>query len=125
MTINTEKYKKMLLEEKAKLENELASVGRRNPDNPSDWEPKPSDLDNDSPDPNVAGDAATAFETNSAVLKELEIRLINVEAALKRIDEGTYGIDEIDGSEIEEARLDANAAARTSKKNIDKEVAPE
>ena len=121
MEIDIQKYKTMLEEEKATLEKELASVGRVNPDNPADWEPRPSDLENASADANDGSDADVAFETNSAILKQLEIRLIHINGALERIEKGTYGIDEVDGSPIETERLNANPAARTSKKNIEKE----
>ena len=38
-----EQHKIRLEEERAKLEKGLAGVGRRNPSNPSDWEPTAPD----------------------------------------------------------------------------------
>ncbi|MFC1721018.1 TraR/DksA family transcriptional regulator [Patescibacteria group bacterium] len=111
---NIDHYKQLLEEEKAKLEAELGSVGRVNPDNPNDWESTPEAGDtNADADKNVQADAREEFEARNAVEVTLESRLINVKDALKRIEEGVFGKCEIDGKEIEEDRLEANPAART------------
>ena len=109
---DTAKYQGLLEEEKARLEAELATVGRRNPSNPNDWEAVPQATGQE-PDPIDAGDLIEGYEDNAAILKELEARLQDVLAALKRIEEGTYGTCETDGEAIPEARLEANPAART------------
>lgn len=61
-----------------------------------------------------ADDNSTAesidYATNVSVTSTLEARMKEVEAALGRIANGTYGTAE-DGSEISEARLRANPAA--------------
>ncbi|MEX0931480.1 MAG: TraR/DksA C4-type zinc finger protein [Candidatus Paceibacterota bacterium] len=119
--MDTEKYKKLLTEEKETLVAELQTVGRVNPDNPLDWEPVPPKNDGEFADANDRGDNMEGFEENSAILKQLEIRLNNVQDALKRIEDGTYGICEISKEEIEEDRLSANPAARTCKKHINEE----
>jgi len=107
-------YKQLLEEEKTKLEAELGGIGRVNPDNPKDWEPTPEASDtNADADKNIQADAREEFEARNAVEVTLESRLINVNEALKRIEDGTFGKCEIDGNEIEEARLEANPAART------------
>lgn len=111
--MNTENFKTKLVEEKARLESELASVGRINPDNPADWEPVPVDPEERPSDPNDKADQIENFETNAAILKQLEIQLGDVNAALTKIEEGTYGVCEVGGEEIEEGRLNANPAART------------
>jgi len=119
--IDTEKYKKILEAELVELEKELKSVGHINPDNPKDWEPQPEFTDpTQMADPNDAADAITDFEGNTAILKELEIRWNNVKRALKKIEDGSYGLDEIDGEPIPEDRLEANASARTKIENVDK-----
>ena len=107
-----EEYKEKLLTEKAKLEGELKTVGRINPDNPSDWEPVPSDVNQREVDPNKRADNIEEYENNTAILKELETQLLDVNDALKRIEDGTYGLDEKTGEPIPEGRLDANPAAR-------------
>ena len=55
-------------------------------------------------------------EKDIAILEQLERDLAEIEAALQRLDEGTYGIDEVSGEAIERERLEAYPAART---NID------
>ena len=117
--MDTEKYKKELEIEKAKLITELKTVGRINPSNPLDWEPVPGDSDGTlKADRNEAADKVEQFEENSAILKELETRYNNVLRALKKIEEGSFGVCEINGDKIEEDRLLANPAARTCKKHL-------
>lgn len=110
--METSGYKSRLEEEKTKLESELLSVGRRNPSNPNDWEPLPQETEPEA-DPNDVAEKITGYEDNSAILKDLEIRYNEVLAALARIENGTYGVCEVSGEPIEEARLDADPAART------------
>ena len=110
---NTEQYKKALEKELSILETELKSVGRKNPDNPKDWEPVPEAMDIWRSDDSEVADGIEAFEDNTAILKDLEIRYNNVKDALKRIEDGNYGICKIDGEPIEKERLAANPAADT------------
>jgi RNA polymerase-binding transcription factor DksA len=113
----TTKYRTLLEEEKAKLETELESVGRRNPSNPNDWEPVPQEVGQEA-DPNDRADLIEHFGDNTAILKDLEIRYNDVLAALARIESGTYGTCEVSGEEIEAERLDADPAARTCKAHL-------
>lgn len=53
-------------------------------------------------------------EKDLAILESLEVDLAEIEAALQRLDEGTYGIDEVTGAPIDPERLDALPAARTN-----------
>lgn len=110
---NTNEIRAMLLEEKARLESELAGVGHKNPDIAGDWEPSAPDLNNPTADINDTADSISAFEGNAAIEVELEARLLEVGAALARIEAGTYGTCRICGVAIEEARLRANPAAPT------------
>ena len=113
--IDLDKFKNLLLEEKEKLESELSTVGRRNPENPEDWEAVPTDAQTDSADLNDFADNIEDFENNTAILKQLETQLIDVNDALTKIEEGNYGICEHSGDSIEIERLEANPAARTCK----------
>jgi len=101
------------MEEKERLVKELSTVGRINPDNPADWEAIPVDPGTREADPNDRADQVENFETNTAILKQLEIQLNDVKDALAKIEDNTYGICEVGGEEIEEGRLSANPAART------------
>ena len=114
MAINTAELKKRLEEEKAKLIEELKKVGRINPDNPDDWIPTPSALTEETSDESEMADRVEEFEERTAVEGELEGRLRAVLRALKKIEEGTYGICNAAGSPhpIEEKRLEANPASR-------------
>ena len=53
-------------------------------------------------------------EKDLGILEQLERELLELQSALERIDNGTYGIDEDTGEPIDPARLDALPAARTN-----------
>ncbi len=53
-------------------------------------------------------------EKDLSILESLEAELAEIEAAIERIDQGTYGIDEVTGAPIDPARLDAVPEARTN-----------
>lgn len=108
----------LLLAEKVTLESELETVGKRNPDNPRDWEAKSSPDDATSADENDLADTIEDYEGNTAILKQLETRYNEVLKALDKIKNGTYGVCEVCGKPIEEDRLEANPAARTCKEHI-------
>ena len=57
-------------------------------------------------------------EKDLAILEQLEGELAELQAALARIDAGTYGVDEVTGDPIDPARLEALPTART---NVDHE----
>ncbi len=116
--MQTDTYKQRLIEERVRLEEELSSIGRRNPTNPNDWEPLPQEVGQE-PDPIDAADLIEGYEENTAILKDLEIRYNRVLAALSRIENGTYGICEVSGEMIEEARLTADPTATTCIAHID------
>lgn len=114
---NILKFKEKLEKELTLLEGELKSVGRINPSNPADWEAVPPE-DTASADRNEVADEIEHYETNTAILKDLEIKYNEVKDALEKIKNGTYGICEKCGDKIEEDRLNANPAARTCKANM-------
>lgn len=59
--------------------------------------------------------ASTAFERQqvSALLEQAAARLVDLDAALVRIDDGTYGACERCGETISVGRLEARPSART------------
>ena len=122
MAIDTNHFKKKLEEELSILTKELESIGRKNPDNPKDWEATPADILPDTADDTELADSLEEFEGNTAILKQFEIRYNKCLSALKRIEDGTYGICEISGKPIELERLEANPAARTSIANKEREA---
>lgn len=115
---DTTTYRAKLEEEKQRLEEELKTVGRRNPSNPNDWEAVPQETGKEA-DPNDQADLMEHFSENSAILTDLEIRYNEVTDALARIDAGTYGTCKVCGKDIEEDRLGADPSADTCKEHID------
>ncbi len=113
MTIDLKHFKDRLEAERGTLENELSSVGRINPSNPSDWEATPADLNIPEADKNEVADKMEEFEGRAAVETALEERLSEVRAALEKIEKNTYGKCRVCREEIEENRLEANPAAET------------
>jgi RNA polymerase-binding transcription factor DksA len=110
--------KKNLETEKEMLETSLSNVAVRNPDNPEDWEGKAEILDEEEADPNDVADNIEELEANDAVTAELEDRLEEINGALARIENGSFGICSICHKEIEEDRLKANPAAETCKEHM-------
>ncbi len=115
---NMDHYKKILEEEFATVEKELQSVGRKNPDNDADWEATPSEGEILESDDQEVADKIEGYEGNTGILKQLEIRYNEIEAALDRIDDGTFGTCSVCGEPIEAARLEANPAATTCQKHM-------
>lgn len=116
--INIQDLKSKLEEELSAIEGQLNFVGRKNPDVKGDWEAEPADLDTDAADESEVADKIEEYEENAAVLKELEEKFNDIKLALKKIEEGNYGLCEVDGKPIEQDRLEANPAARTCKEHM-------
>lgn len=113
MVTDTSHFKIKLEEEKVILEEELSSLGSRNPEVRGDWQTKPDSLNTDTAEDSELADAQEDFEERNAIQNKLENRLIDVTAALTKIAEGRYGICEVSGEPIEGERLEVNPAART------------
>jgi DnaK suppressor protein len=86
-----DEMKQKLVEEKAKLSGDLSGI------------PTHTDLGDDV-DENA--DEIAINEVNLDVRERMEKDLAKIEAALEKIENGTYGIDD-EGNEISEARLNA------------------
>jgi RNA polymerase-binding transcription factor DksA len=67
-------------------------------------------------DQHPADTATETFEREKdlSILEQLENELAELQAALERVDAGTYGIDEETGEPIDPARLEAMPTARTN-----------
>ena len=111
-TMKTEYFKKKLEESKAKLESEMGSVGQRNPLVPNDWEPIQMEENTESDIADQA-DIIVTHENNIAILADLEARYDTILSALVKIEKGNYGVCEVCGEKIEEARLEADPSAAT------------
>lgn len=110
--MNTEHFRTRLETEKSELEVSLSTVGRRNPSNLGDWEPLPQSTGQES-DPIDAAELIEGYEDNTAILKDLETQYQAVLSALGRMESGTYGVCNVCGEAIVEARLEANPSAAT------------
>lgn len=85
-----EKMKIRLLDMKAKLEAELAGV-KPHTELGNDYDDTASELQID--------------EVNQDIIAQLTTDLEKIDRALRKIEEGTYGVDD-DGHEISQARLE-------------------
>lgn len=72
-------------------------------------------LDSNADDEHDPEGATIAFERSqvAALVRQVQRHLAEVEAALQRLEGGTYGLCERCGQPIAEARLEARPAART------------
>jgi len=118
-TLDTKYFKERLEQELKTLETDLKTVGHINPDSPKDWEPTSGEVDVNASDSADIADNIESYESNTAVLKPLEIQYNDIKKALEKIKNGTYGICEVSGEQIEKERLEANPAAKTCLKHKD------
>jgi RNA polymerase-binding protein DksA len=109
-----EYFKGKLLEEKKELEQELGEVAKNEPG--QGWEATSGEMEVDTADDNEVADKLEEYETNKGVIDKLQKQLSEVDAALERIENGTYGICEVTKKPIDRNRLEANPSARVSLK---------
>jgi RNA polymerase-binding transcription factor DksA len=60
------------------------------------------------------GADTTSAATYLGAIEDLQNELEEIDLALRRIDDGTYGIDEVTGEPIDPARLEAEPTARVN-----------
>ncbi|MEQ1561400.1 MAG: TraR/DksA C4-type zinc finger protein [Nitrospira sp.] len=116
--MNTQHFKDLLEKEVEMLEAELSTIAKRSDENPDSWEVLPIPNGRDRADETEVADSLEALENNNSVVNELEIKLLEVKNALKKIDDGTYGVCEVCGEKIEDDRLEANTSAKTCKSHM-------
>jgi RNA polymerase-binding transcription factor DksA len=117
MIENINHFKEMLVKECTRIETELKTVARKNPDQAGDWEATEPVSDDATEEADFASNMEQ-FENNNAIVEQLETQLGDVKAALEKIENGTYGVCETGGEEIEMDRLEANPSARTCKMHM-------
>lgn len=98
--MNTEHFKQRLEEELALVTKELGEVAR-------------PDISEGSTEKDEVADQIEEMEVKDEERIALEARKLEVDAALARIEVGTYGKCRECGEDIEEDRLEANPAAAT------------
>ncbi len=99
-------FKQQLLDEKTKLEAEreqYAGPDREDSEKGASGELSGADMNN------PADQATDLFdrERDQTAIENMDRMLAKVNRALAKIDEGTYGLSDIDGTPIPEARLEA------------------
>ncbi len=110
-----EQLKQSLAEERTRLVAELASFAAPDPQTRGDWDtrfprtPELASMSHAAQDEQA--DLREEYETEIAQEHTLELRLAEVEAALKRIERGEFGQCRSCGRAIPEERLMANPAA--------------
>lgn len=109
-----EELQKKLEASKKELEETLGAFATKDPNLKGDWDTRmpdfgPSNLG----DLEQESDKMEEYENKLPVEHDLELRLRDVNRALKKIEEQTYGICEKCGKPIEEERLRAVPEALT------------
>lgn len=110
--MNTE-YKNKLEEEKNTLIGELNTMGKHNVET-NTWEATPETASPaETADDNSNADRFEDYEEKTAAIAPLQSRLAQVEMALTKLANNTFGKCSVCGNAIETERLDANPAAET------------
>ncbi len=104
-----EELRAALYAEKDSLEEELASYGKKVGD---DWQGTAAGFEDEEADDVDAADKMEELAVNVPLVEELESRHKEIVAAIKRMDDGTYGLTQ-SGDPIDADRLRANPAATT------------
>ena len=110
-TIDTADYRKRLEEERARLTHAVGFLEKENPGSVSEELGELAEGGTD----NHLGDLATAMydrELDEGLELGAQQTLVEIDAALRRIDEGTYGTCEVCGKPIGAERLSAIPWAR-------------
>lgn len=105
-----EELKAALDGEKDLLEEELAEHGRKVG---GDWQGTAVGFNENEPDETDQADKMEELGVNVALVEELEKRYKEIKAALKRMEDGTYGLT-ASGEAIDIERLRANPAATSN-----------
>jgi len=106
-----EELKAKLENEKVSLEKELESFAKKDDSPKGDWETKYPNRENGTMEEEA--DEVQEYGNMLPVEYSLELKLKNINSALEKIKDGTYGFCEDCHEEIEEERLRACPEAKT------------
>jgi RNA polymerase-binding transcription factor DksA len=110
--VDLEQARQRLESEKARVQGLISEVrGDLGTDSESEEVSELSDYDQHPAD---TGSETFEREKDLSILDSLESELDELEAALQRVEDGTYGTDEITGEPIAPERLEAFPTARTN-----------
>ena len=109
--METEQARQRLDDERARLEGVRATFAEENLSDESETDSL-SELSSYDQHQADVGTETFEREKDLSILERVESELVDIEHALRRLDDGTYGTCEACGRPIDEARLDAMPAAR-------------
>jgi RNA polymerase-binding transcription factor DksA len=112
MTFDENQARRLLETERTRVEGLIADL--RNEGLDEEESAQSGELTHYDQHPADQGSETFEREKDLAILERLETDLAEIEAALARIDEGTYGVDEVTGEPIDPERLAAYPYARTN-----------
>jgi RNA polymerase-binding transcription factor DksA len=110
--VDSEQARQRLQSERSRVEGLISDLrGELGPGSENDAVSELADYDQHPAD---MGTETFEREKDLSILESLEAELAELEAALQRVDDGTYGIDEVTGEPIPAERLEAFPTARTN-----------
>lgn len=113
--MDEDRAKELLAQERARIEEELASVKGEGPEE-GDERVEPGDRDSE---------GLYQDELDAGRVQDLNARLAAVERAEARVSTGTYGLSTISGDPIPDQRLEAQPAAELTVEEEEKRPRPE
>lgn len=116
MNTDTQHFKTLLDAEKSRIEAELS--GMTQPAGGGSVDAIQPETGEDTGDREDVAEGIESYENNESAVVTLRTELNEVNRALEKIENGTYGTCEVDGGEIELERLGAYPAARTCKAHV-------
>ncbi len=115
-----DQFKKNLEGQRQLVERELRELGWQD-EGTGEWEAAEKHVDTSATEQDELADRVEEYDENRAEVAEIEPHWKSIVRALRRIEDGTYGVCEVCGEEIELDRLEANPAARTCKAHVNEE----
>ena len=106
-----------LEQELARITTELQTIATHDEET-DDWVAVPETANAPDADDNTDADIVEDWNERRAIVATLETEYQDIKRALRKLDDGTYGICEISGEPIEEDRLAAIPTARTCKAHM-------
>jgi len=118
MSLDKQKIKENLEKERAVLLEELKGMGKLDTDT-KEWEATPEVSEFKETDQNDLADKFEDFESKSSIIDVLEVRLNDINQALLKIENNTFGKCEVCNEEIEEDRITVNPSSTTCKTHLE------
>lgn len=118
-TQTLEHFKHKLTEELSTVEGQLSELGVQNES--GEWETSAGDIDETATEQDELSDRMEDFEERDEELQGLKVQARNIKRALLSIEDGSYGICEVGGEEIERDRLEVSPSARTCTAHMNEE----